>query len=95
MRGGNFIFEVQTLENKRTGKKVVLVQRVDRTTQERDWRIMTIEEYNSQMARRKRGPNHKVEVLTASASMLARNPEVFTTLGKDVGRNILDILMSI
>ncbi len=95
VRGGNFIFEVQTLENKRTGRKEVLVQRYDRQTSERDWRIMSVTEYNTRMTRRTGKDNQKVQILTASASMLARNPEVFTTLGKDVGKNLIDILMSI
>lgn len=89
-------FTVRTIRDIRTGEKQVLIGRTHRTgpnTGKTDWRMMSIIEYNTTIATRKNGKNEgKIQVLTASASMLAKHPDAFMHVGHELAKNAVHLL---
>ncbi len=85
-------FTIRTIQNLNTGGKQVLLGRTNRQTGRTDWRMMSIIEYNHKVATKTN--DGKVQLLTTSATMLAKHPDVFGHVGHEIAKNVLHILLA-
>lgn len=89
-----FNFTVRKIQNVHTKANRVLLGRTNKANGRTDWRVMSIKEYNRDFASRGKKGEGKVQVLTASATMLAKHPDVFTHLGHELGKSLLHVMMA-
>lgn len=98
MRASNkqYNFTVRRIQHLQSNAIRVLVGRTNRETKETVWHIMTRREYNekfvTQRNHAKRNHEGGIQVLTTSVSMLAKNPEMFTNLGHEIGKGLIHLL---
>jgi hypothetical protein len=96
--GTKYAFIVQRVRSIQTKKERVLIERISRETGERDWRIMSESEYRTRFMKKDtnaKNPNAKetkIQVLTASASMLAKHPDAFMHLGHELAKNAAHLI---